>query len=95
MSGRAAGSPRSPSSPAKSVPLENAADVGIDDEDGMISGVKRNRVGGFRCDAIQVQKLLAEFLGRLQKKFLQRALVMVVEKFDKCLEPRRFLAKII
>jgi len=42
------------------VAFKNAAGVCIDDEDRMRAGVEKDRVGGFRADAVDREELFAE-----------------------------------
>ena len=43
------------------VAFQNAAGVSIDDEDGMSAGVEKDRIGGFRADAVDREELFAEY----------------------------------
>jgi hypothetical protein len=41
-------------------PLPNPAGVGVDNKDGIPSGVKQNRIRGLRADAVEGEKTLAQ-----------------------------------
>ncbi len=42
--------------------IKDAAGVGIDDEDGMLTSIKKNGVGGFRADAFEVEQFIAKLV---------------------------------
>src|SRR5260370_6070805 len=45
---------------SEAVAFEDAAGVGIDDEDGMFAGVEKDGISGFRADAAKAEKLVAK-----------------------------------
>jgi len=57
------------------VALQDPASVGVDYKDGMFAGVEKNRVGGFRADSAEGEKLMAEDGGGSCEKAPERACV--------------------
>src|SRR5579863_8470036 len=76
------------------VPFENPPSVGVHHEDGMVSGVEKNRIRRLGADAVQRQQFLAKLVLRLSKEFVQRTAILSVQKSDECYEPLGFLAEI-
>ena len=76
------------------VALEDAAGVGVDDEDGMFAGIEKYGVGGFRADAPQIEQLFAKERSCGGEHFGERAAVGIEEKFDERFESFGFLAEV-
>ena len=53
----------------ESMAFEQAAGVGIDDEDRMFRGVEKNGIGGFRTDTVYGEKLVSQRWRRGEKHF--------------------------
>ena len=49
---------------SESVALEDAAGVGVDNEDGMFAGVEKDGVGGLRADSAKGEQLVAKDVSR-------------------------------
>ena len=73
---------------------ENATRVGVDDEDGMIAGVKKNGVCRFWADAVDLEELFAKLRGRRGEHSLEGIAVLLLEEVDEGLELARFLPEI-
>ena len=73
---------------------ENAARVGVDDEDGMIAGVKKNGVCRFWADAVDPEELFAKLGGGRGEHGLEGIAVLLLKELDEGFEPARFLAEI-
>lgn len=80
--------------PQDAVAFEDAASVGIDYEDKMLSGVKKNGVRSFRADAVNSEQLFAQFRGGGGKEFVERALIAVAEKANESLQLSCLLPKV-
>src|SRR5262245_6947546 len=78
----------------EAVAFEDAAGVGIDDEDGMLAGIEEDGVGGFGADAAKSEKLFAEALGGGSEQAVERAAVLGEEKSNEGLESLGFLAEV-
>jgi len=76
------------------VTFENAAGVGVDDEDRMFAGVEKNGVGGFRADAAEAEELLAKDGSWRGEQVVERTVVGVEEEFHEGLESFGFLAEV-
>lgn len=76
------------------VALEDAAGVGVDYENGMPAGIKKDTVGRFRADAAEVEELFAKALGWRGEQSIERAGVLGKKKIDKALESFCLLAKV-
>src|SRR3984893_6788206 len=55
--------------------FEQAAGIGIDDEDGTLTGIEKNTVGRFWADAMDGEQLCAQNGRGSAKHFRQRAMV--------------------
>src|SRR6476661_6674563 len=60
----------------------------------MVSGIKKDRVGGFWTDAVEGQQLGAKLFSRLRKQTAERTGILLVKKSDKSFEFPRFLAEV-
>ncbi len=76
------------------VAFEDAASIGVDDEDRMFAGVEKNGVGGFRADAAEAEELNAKDGSWRGEQFVERTVVSVEEEFQEGLESFGFLAKV-
>jgi hypothetical protein len=76
------------------VAFEDAAGVGVDDEDRMAGGIEEDGVGGFGTDAVDGEKLRAKGLRLGARHFRDRALVRGVEEADKGFQLFGFLAEV-
>jgi hypothetical protein len=76
------------------VAFEDAARVGIDDENRMLTGVEKNGIGGFRADAAQGEQLLAKKWSGGGEHFREGAAVGFEEKVYEGFESFGFLAEI-
>ena len=78
----------------KAVTLQDAAGVGIDDEDRMLRGVEKDGVGGLGTDAADGEQLIAQRWCWNSKHFAERALVVAAEETDEGFQGFCFLAEI-
>src|SRR5262249_14420871 len=78
----------------ETVAFEDAAGVGVNHEDGMLSGVEKDRIGSFGTDAANSEKLFPEALGWSGEEAIERAMVVVEKKGDESLESFGLLAEI-
>src|SRR5262249_33079455 len=78
----------------ESMAFQNAARIGVNHKDGMISGVEQDGVGGLWADAVHAEKLFAELRGGHGEHGLQRATMLFVEKTKKGFQFARFLSKV-
>ena len=62
---------------SEAVAFEDAAGVGIDDEDGMFAGVEKDGISGFRADAAKAEKLVAKMRSGRGKQIVERSVVRV------------------
>src|SRR6266581_3654193 len=76
------------------VALQDSTGVGVDYEYGMLAGVQKNGVGGFRTDATEGEKLIAEDGGGGCKKAGEGASVGRVKKIYEGFECLGFLAEV-
>ena len=76
------------------VALQDSASVGVDYKDGMFAGVEKDRVGGFRADSAESEKLRAEDVGGSCEKAPERACVGRVKEVHEGLERFGFLAEV-
>jgi|SRR6516225_11131147 len=73
---------------------ENATRVGVDDEDGMIAGVKKNGVCRFWANAVDPEELFAKLGGGCGEHGLEGIAVLLLKELDEGFELARFLAEI-
>ena len=78
----------------KTMALQDSASVGIHDKDGMLGGVQKNRVCGFRPYAVNSEELFAERERGGAKHSRQGTLVLGPKEIDEGLELFRFLPKV-
>lgn len=78
----------------EAVALEDAAGVGVDNENFVLSGVEKDGVGSLRTNAVNSQELLTELCGGRGKEFVEGALILAAKEGDKFLEFACFLAEI-
>ena len=64
------------------VAFEDAPRIGVDNEDGVLASVEKDRVGGFRPDSADGEELLAQGFGGRGKETVKRAAVIFVKKSD-------------
>lgn len=76
------------------VALEDAARVGVDYEDGMLTSVEKDRVGGFRADAVDGEELIAQSCGGGGEETVERTGVFLVEEGDERFKGFGFLAEV-
>ncbi len=76
------------------VAFEDAAGVGINNEDRTVAGVEKNGVGGLRADAAEAEELSAKDGSWRGEQFIERAVVGVEEEFYEGLESFGFLAEV-
>ena len=62
---------------------ENPVRVGIHHEDGMISGIQQDGVGGFRPDAVDGQKFFAQLRSGRLEHALQRTPVLSLQEIER------------
>lgn len=79
---------------SETVAFKDAAGVGVRNKDGMLAGVEKDGVGGFRADATQGKELFAERAGRCGEKMTQRSAVFLREESCEGFEGFGFLPKV-
>lgn len=73
---------------------QDAARIGIGDEEGLLAGVKQDGIDGFRPQASQFEQLDAERPRRTGKELAERSPVSSIEPLDKGLNGARLLPKV-
>ncbi|HUZ47409.1 MAG TPA: hypothetical protein VMW54_12310 [Terriglobia bacterium] len=73
---------------------QDAARIGVGDEEGLLAGVKQDGIDGLRPQASQFEQLDAERPGRTGKEFSERSPVSSLEPLDKGLNGARLLPKV-
>jgi hypothetical protein len=76
------------------VAFEDAARVGIDNEDEVPASIEEDGVGGFRADAVDGEELITQSCGRGGEETVERAAVIFIKKSDEGLEGFALLAEI-
>jgi len=76
------------------VALEDAARIGVNNEDRMTTGIKEDGVGGFRPDAVDGKQLLAQFLRGNAEHAGERARVVFPNKVCEGFQFASFLPKV-
>ena len=76
------------------VTFEEAAGVGIDDEDRVLARVEKDGVGGFRADAAEVEELIAKDRSWRGEHLGERSVVGVVEEVRQGFKRFGFLAEV-
>jgi len=79
---------------SEAVAFEDAAGVGVDDENRVPASIEKNGIGGFWSDAAQGKELLTKNRGRGGEEFAERAAVFTVEKPHKGLQGFCFLPEV-
>src|SRR4051794_20605445 len=74
--------------------FEDAASVGVDHEDFVLTGVEQDGVGGFRGNAVQREEFRAKFRSGPREHYCQRAVVVVIKMGDEDLEPSGLLTEV-
>ena len=64
------------------VTLQDAAGVGVDDEDRMLRGIEEDGICGLRAYAVDGEQLIAQRLCWGSKHFAERALIFAAEETD-------------
>ena len=78
----------------KRMPLEDAAGVGVHNEDRLFAGVKKDGVGGLRANTADGEDLLAKDFSRSSEHSRKGAAVRFVEKLNERLEGFGLLAEV-
>ena len=78
----------------ETVPVEDAASVGVDHKHGMLACVKQNGVGGFGADTAKAKKLFAQACGRGGKEAIKRTSMPSEEEPYKSLKSFALLAEV-
>jgi len=76
------------------VAFEDAARVGVDNEDEVPASVEEDGVGGFRADAADGEELIAQSCGSGGEETAERTAVIFIKKSDEGLEGFGLLAEI-
>lgn len=78
----------------EAVTLEDAACIGVNDEDGMAAGIEEDGVSGFRTDAVDREEPFAELFRGGAEHLSKRTAIVFLHESGEGFELASFLAKV-
>src|SRR5689334_9713415 len=79
---------------SETVPFQDPAGVGVNDERRMIAGIEQDGIRGLRADPVEREQLFAQPGGRYGEHAIERTAVAGVEILNESLQSTRFLTEV-